>query len=271
MGWCTDQAATYLNGLGYNVVRVPDSDVRPGGLVGRQNNTTAQPGKIEDLVEGATEAVPTASLPAAAANVNGQRTSSFKTKIGLHVIAPFAAVIGGAIGASLQYTNARTISFRFDGVTKQRMVPAEISRYLSSGDIRADDPLFREYVLGNGDLYVITEVLSSKSLVVLFERSQGVGANLKVPAIHALSTATLEIETEVDEKHAVRYTGDSAVVFGFKCYAIGLLGGDLSLVACPPSGPMALSLDGSGDAVEGAAILTSPSHPILEFGPMSTP
>jgi hypothetical protein len=221
-------------------------------------------------VDGATHPLPESTKPAPAADINGQSTSRFKAKVGLHVIAPFSSFLGGAIGASLQHTNARHISFRFDAVTKQRMVPAEISRYLSSGDLRSDDPLFGEYVLGNGELYVVTETLSSKALIVLFERSAGVGASLDVPAIQALTTGALGVETGVGEKHGVRYTGDTAVVFGFKCYAIGLIDEDLSLVACPPSGAIALSFEESADPAEGAVILTSPSRPILTVGPVGS-
>lgn len=264
---CTDKATTYLKRLGYNVVRIPQEEIKPLDLVGRQNKETVWLGGIEELIKAPT-GLPAVEENLQASDVNGQESSKLKLGIGANVLGAVIGAMGGNLGVNTSYTNARTISFVFRDVLTDRCAPLKIGDFLREAEVDSVNPVLQEYVLGNGELFVITQTLKADGMTVKYERRGGAAAKVEVPALGDL--VGLDVGVEQDSKSAgmVSYKGSKKLVFGFRCFAVGVLDGDLRLTTSA-AGAVPLA---AGEATEEqklaeeSAILSDENAGLLDLG-----
>src|SRR5688572_26878028 len=74
MGACKDPRLTYLNELGYNVVRLPSKLIAPLGIIGRDSKSRTWLGTLEKTWK--TDApVPAIGAPQEVGDIKGQKTS----------------------------------------------------------------------------------------------------------------------------------------------------------------------------------------------------
>jgi hypothetical protein len=264
---CADQSTTYLKRLGFNVVRLPQEGIRPLQLVGRQHKTTAWLGSISQLIANTPGRPPKTDKDLVAAEINGQNSSSLKLGIGANVLGPIIGAMGGNLGVNTSYTNARRIAFHFEDVLSDRAAPLAIGEYLRNSEVDADNPVLREYVLGNGELFVITQTVKAKNLKVSYERKEGVAARIDVPAIQGLVGANVAVERAGDSSAMVSFKGTKTLVFGFRCFAVGVLDGDLTLTTAK-AGAVPLAAGQQTDdqrLASESAILTDESTGLLDL------
>jgi hypothetical protein len=267
VGLCNDKSTTYLKSLGYNVVRHPREGIGPLDLIGRQGKTTAWLGSIDKLITRASGASPTPDRDLAATDINGQQSSKLKLGVGANVLGSIIGAMGGNLGVDTSYTNARTISFQFHDVLSDRVAPLAVGDYLRDGDVDADNPILQEYVLGNGELFTVIETVKAKSLSVKYEREDGVNAAVDVPVIQGIVGANVEVSTHASSTGTVTYKGQKQLVFGFRCFAVGVLDGDLRLTTSKAGAvPLAVG-ESSADAAIAAdsTILVEEGAGLLEL------
>lgn len=266
MGLCRDQSTTYLKELGYNVVRHPREGISPLTLIGRQGGTSAWLGSLEKLLSAGPVDVPPIERDLAAAAINGQQSSKLKLGVGLNVLGTLVGAMGGGnIGAEASYTNARKLSFVFEGVSSDRVEPLEVDRYLTTATVNVDGPLVSEYVLGNGEVFLITETVKSSTFTVKYETHDGVDASVDVPVLQELVGGNVDVSASAESSGSVTYKGSKPLVFGFRCLELGVLDGDLRLTTVQPGAvPLAV---GAGVPDESFAILTDPRAGLLDVAP----
>jgi hypothetical protein len=239
---CSDPATTYLNSLGYNVVRHPQESIEPLGLIGRQGGVANYLGTIDQLIENPQPGtLPSTETDLVAADINGQSSSALKVAVGANILGSVIGAMGGNLGVDTSYTNARKMQFHFSGVLKDRATPASIGQYLRNQQVDGANPLFQQYIMGNGRLYVITEVVRTQKLTVQYERDAGVAAAVDIPAVQGLVGGSVSVTQQAAQSGTLSYSGTKYLTFGFRCFEIGVADGELSLVASPPSGGTALS------------------------------
>jgi hypothetical protein len=241
MGICKDSSIEYLKRLGYNVVRHPREGIAPLALVGRQNRTVADLGSLDDVFVQPAPAAPTAVKDLQAAGVNGEESNKLDLSLGVSILGNLIGAMGGNLGIDTGYTNADKISFVYESVLSDRVEPTDIDRFLTQGQINFNSPLMNEYVLGNGNLYVITDTIKSTHFTVKFESSSGIEANVDVPVIEQVVGAKIGISASNEAKGTVTFKGDVPLVFGFRCLELGVLDGQLRLTLSKP-GAVTLSL-----------------------------
>jgi hypothetical protein len=161
-------------------------------------------------------------------------------KIGLNLLGGFLSALGANASVSAQYSQAKSVQFRFRDVLKNTVLPLDVGNFLRDGEVDEGNPILKQYVLGNGDLFVITETLKTKDLLVSAEDKSGAAVDVQLPAIQSAVGASVTVGSDTSQQHVITYAGSAPLVFGFKAYRVGVFGGQISLVQ---TGPDVVALD----------------------------
>jgi len=231
MGLCNDQSVTFLRGLGYNVVRHPNAAVKPLDLIGVQNGESNYLGPLNLLITKPPGALPNLQEDIVSADVNGQKSSKLSVGIGMNVLGAVIGAMGGNLGLNLKFTDAKRVEFQYVGVLNDQVKPLDVGNFLRDGEVDAGNLVLKQYVLGNGKLYLITKTAKSKKFTVSFEKSNGTEATVDVPVIQAAVGGKIDVKAEGQSKHVITFEGNVPLVFGFQNYQVGVKDGDLALIS----------------------------------------
>jgi hypothetical protein len=223
-----EKATNHLRRLGYNTVRHPREGLGPLALVGKQNRKTAWLGQLERILADPSPPPPV-EKDLQAGSVNGEESSKLDFSVGASVLGGLIGAMGGTLGVDAGYTNAKKISFVFQGVLSDRVEPMAVSNYLEGAPLRNESPLLREYVLGNGELFLVTETIKSNRFTVRFEREEGAEAKVDVPVIEKALGATVSVSVSAANSSTITFEGDKLLCFGFICFRLGVSGEPLRL------------------------------------------
>jgi hypothetical protein len=221
MALCTDKSLTYLNDLGYNVVRLPRRGIDPLDVLGRDGRSIERLGRLDQLWT-SKKPVPVIGGLQAAAHINGQQTSEISASIGLKLLSGVLKAIGATVPeVGFAYNTARTLQFTFGDVMTRAVVPLEIGEFLSDGDIHSANPVIEHYFYEHEtDVFVITEVLESDQITVSAKGDGGGRVSADVPSIQNAVGANISVSAKSGASSDLTYTGKDGVTFGFKALAI---------------------------------------------------
>lgn len=243
MGLCRDKSVNYLANLGLNTILHPEQNIRPLALLGEANGQRALIGTLDQLVLDP-GGLPTVSS-GIAGNINGERSSKLPVELGLNVLGNVIGAMGGNLGINAAYERARRVTFEFSDVTRDRANVIAIGDFLQRAQIRWDHPILKLYLFGDGNLYVLTEVVRSKALSVIAFDEHKASLALDVPVIQEIVGGKVKVGSEGSARTTISYKGDVELAFGF--VAIELSAGEneegeLDLVLRPTKpGNVALS------------------------------
>ncbi len=229
--FCTDRSMRVLAKLGYNVVRHPSANFRPLLLIGKQGGEFLQLGSLHHLVTHPPGVLPAVTANEPGSGIQGQSSDKLDLGIGANVLGNIIGAMGGNLGVNVTYTNARTIEFKYTDVTLDSVVPLEVGNYLKDCQVDASNLILQEYVLGNGELYVVTKVARSKKFSVSYETKSGIGAKVDVPALQALVGANVKAGADAQSAWVVSFEGATPLGFAFQCLQVGVVDGVLSLTS----------------------------------------
>ena len=173
-----DPSVTYLNKLGYNVVKLPRTGIEPMDVIGR-DRTMQWLGPIDSIWSSALSK-PQPKPPKPAAAVNGQKTDALDLSIGLSVLGNTLAAFGVSVPSlDVAYKSAHAVQFSYSNVTITDVAPFDAGSYLAKGELRSDNPAVKNYFLsGQATAYLITQVLKSNSLTVTATDSHGTAVSV---------------------------------------------------------------------------------------------
>lgn len=246
MAVCKDPSLTFLNKLGYNVVRLPREGIAPLDVLGRDGKSLERLGRL-DQIWTSDEAVPSAGAAQAVGNVNGQKTDDLKLSIGLKVLENIIrGMTGGSASLKVGYQRARSVQFTYTDAQAERIDAFAVGRYLSEGDLNTNNPFVARYFQAEEtEAYVITEVLKSPSITVTAKDKSGAAVEVDVPVIQQAVGGSVSVSAENDAGTDVTYTGPTPLVFGFKVFGIGFLNGSWTVHGEAPSGDLAFAAPGA--------------------------
>lgn len=250
MGSCKDPRLTYLNDLGYNVVRLPRKGIVPLGVIGRDHKSRSWLGTL-DQIWTTTEPVPAPGPPNTVAGLNGQKSSDLKASIGLEILANALSGMFGATAPSVEapYRNAKNLQFVFKDVQTVGIDPFVIGNFLASGDLKPN-PFVKRFFTGSKkvEALVVTEVLQAKSIGVIGKRDAGAEVQVAVPEIQAIVGAKVGVSTGNAAQTEVVYEGPEYLAFGYKAFAIGIEDGEWTIhgVAADAEHAFALGTEPTG-------------------------
>jgi hypothetical protein len=240
-----DSSVTYLNKLGYNVVKLPRTGIEPLDVIGR-DQTMQWLGPI-DSIWTSTVAKPQPLPPKPATAVNGQRTDALDLSVGLNILASTLAAFGVTVPSlDVAYKSAHSVQFSYSNVTLTEVPAFSAGNYLAKGELQSDNPAVKNYFLsGQATAYLITQVLKSNSLTVTATDSHGVAVDVDLSVLHAIDTK-VGVKPSNSGNSTVTFTGSVPVTFGFAVQQIARDGNDWVLHGVAPSGNIAFGVAGFG-------------------------
>jgi hypothetical protein len=243
---CSDKSTTFLRGLGYNVVRHPAADFVPLGLIGRQNKEVIRLGPLNLLITNPPGPLPAVTSDVVAADINGQASSKLDIGIGANILGMLIGAMGGSLGLNVSYTNAQKVQFTYSDVLTDSVVPLEVGTYLRNGNVDSGNLILQQYVLGNGELFLVTKVAKSRRFAVSYEKKNETAATVDVPALQALTSANVKVTAGGTSNATITFEGPTHLGFGFQCFQVGVVDGVLSLTTVQ-AGAIAAAAAGGGD------------------------
>lgn len=266
-----DPSITYLNALGYNVIKLPKAGIAPLSLIGRRE-TMSYLGALASMWTGPELKLPE---PQPASVVNGQRSAALDLGFSLNLLASTLAIFGASSPSiDLSHTSAAAIQFSYSGVTSTAVDLGILGGYLPQGRLNAENVAVQQY-FGRPDAsaYLIYEVLRSSSITITATDSASNGVTLNVPEIQGLVGAKVSVKPSNAANTAVTFASADgvAVTFGFKAVKLllagDLAGGKLTFEDVAPSGEIAFGVRGLGPGGAAAGAVVTPG--VFETGPES--
>ncbi len=241
---CIDPMMKLLNKSGYNMVRVPREGILPMDLLGRQHGRFEREGALRYLVTDPPEVFPPISPDQRTASLEGTRTDGLKVGLGVNILETLLKAMGGAIGGHADFDWARRMTFEFADVYSNTVDVMAVGHSLSGATVDRGNLVLKRYVEGVGKLYMITETLKSNSLVVEFESRTSAGGGATLPVIKEAVSGDLEIRGEAGRERAIRFQGETALVFAFRAHEVVVEDGELALQHA--RGPLVLAAGEGG-------------------------
>ena len=240
-----DPSVTYLNKLGYNVVKLPRTGIEPMDVIGR-DQTMQWLGPIDSIWSSAVPK-PQPGPPKPASAVNGQKTDALDLSVGLSILGNTLAAFGVSVPSlDVAYKSAHAVQFSYNNVTIVQVAPFAAGNYLAKGELQSDNPAVKNYFLsGEAKAYLITQVLKSNSLTVTATDSHGTSVGVDLSAFQGLD-AKIGVKPSSASNSTISFTGPEAITFGFAVQQIAREGDQWALHGVLPSGDIAFAVPGAG-------------------------
>ena len=241
---CTDQSLTFLNGLGYNVVRHPREGLDPLDLLGKDKQGLRRLGTLSELWIGEGAKLPEVRKDLSATGISGQRSSKFDISLGVSLLERLIRGMGGEEAKlDASYGSASTLEFVYENVRAADVSPIGIGDYLANGKLARKNPILERYLFGEADdMFVVTNTIRSKSFGVVAYDKKGAQVKVSVPEIQNVVKGNISVSGASESTTKLTYAGEKELVFGFQCFHIYLHDGKLALGGAEVSGGMALSM-----------------------------
>jgi hypothetical protein len=240
-----DPSVTYLNKLGYNVVKLPRTGIEPMDVIGR-DQTMQWLGPIDSIWSSALPK-PQPGPPKPASAVNGQRTDALDLSVGLSILGNTLAAFGVSVPSlDVAYKSAHAVQFSYSNVTITEVAPFIAGAYLAKGELQSDNPAVKNYFFsGRATAYLIIQVIKSNSLTVTATDSHGTAVSVDLSAFQGLD-AKVGVKPSNSGNSTISFTGPQAITFGFAVQQIARQGNEWSLHGVAPSGDIAFAVPGMG-------------------------
>ena len=213
---CNDQSVAYLKSLGYNVVRLPKTDIKPLQVLMLKNGFLETLGLIDSvLVAGQNKTLPEIKTNEDAADISGKKTNDMSAGVALSLLGNIIGAMGGKLGIDVQYAHAKTINFEFEDVKTDSVDIIKLDMYLNDADI---DPLSKQVraLMESDDIYIITSIIKSNKISVEGTKKDNSGLKVDIPVVKEIVGGKINVNSSGDQASRVSYSGDTMLVFGFK-------------------------------------------------------
>jgi hypothetical protein len=116
---CGDSSVNFLNGLGYNPVRVPRANLQPFYLLNRFGSALKVLGSLLDLFATSNTTKPVINLNTPAVDINGKQSNAIEVDFGQKLLAQLLEVLGApSLGLNFAYKNATHVEFAYQHVLR---------------------------------------------------------------------------------------------------------------------------------------------------------
>jgi hypothetical protein len=242
---CKDPKLTYLNSLGYNVVRLPREGIEPLDVLGRENGNIDDLGPLS-LVWTTTDALPPIAGPKVIPNVNGEKSEQLDLSVGIKILEGILKGMGAALPMlSGAFQQAKKIQLQFVNVQGFSVRPLEIGNYLQRGDLNLDNNIAAHFFTDeDAQAFIISEVLKSNAIEVIATDSHGQSISADLPVISNMVGVNVKVEATGQGTLKFSYQGPVPLTFGFKVFAIRFENGEWMIRGAKPDAGLSFGLPG---------------------------
>lgn len=216
-----DPLLSLLRSLGYNVVRLPTSSIKPLQLFTRKNHQLYPIGPLEGVfVSRGHVSLPDIMENQPAANISGKKSGELSPGLGLSVLGGIISAFGGSTaGLDIKYKQAKSVSFQYEDVLVDSLAITQLDRFLTDADIDPFSKCVGE-LLESDQVYVTTSTLKSKKFTIIPQASKGGSLNIKIPEIQGLVGSNVTITGKGDSSSIITFEGNVPLVFGFQVWQL---------------------------------------------------
>jgi hypothetical protein len=213
---CKDNSLTFLNGIGYNVVRLPRVGIDPLLVLGGGKKNLTILGPLSDIVLSASVPLPTITTDQPAANINGLKSNQIDIDVGLKFLETILSAMGaGNAKLKVAYKKVNKIEFQFENVLVDSVLPFSMAKYLQGAK-----PDMTHSMVDNfdeeGEAFLIMETIKSNALGTTAYDNHGVKVDLDIDAIQNIIGGAANVSVTKDETLKLSYRGTQSLRFGFK-------------------------------------------------------
>lgn len=218
---CRDDSVNYLNRVGYNVIKLPKENIKPLLVIGGDEKGLNVLGPLTDFVLQA-QYTPDVVCEAEAPNITGKKSNKLDLGLGLDLMSRLLSAMGAASGGiNLQYQRADKIQIVFENVLSDYVYPTEIDKYLLSGKPKTKS-LLADWIDEDGEAYIITGTIKSKSFGVIAYDQSGQSLEVDVTGIQDLLGVSGKVNLSRESSNKILYQGEKLLVFGFQAISFSI-------------------------------------------------
>jgi hypothetical protein len=219
--FCKDDSLTYLNHLGYNIVRLPRENIIPLLVIAGEKDGLEALGPLSDFVlngQPFSEVIYNEKIP----DIASKKTNKLDLALGLDAMNRLLSAMGAVSGGlNLNYQKAVQIQILFNDVLSDYVYPTTIENYLSSNRPK-NDSLLKEWVDKKDEAYIITRTIKSKSFGVVAYDKSGYPIEIDINGIQNLLGGSGKINCSKEGENTIKYQGKKYLVFGFQAISFSI-------------------------------------------------
>jgi hypothetical protein len=262
---CKDEKIRYLRKFGYNVISLPRGGIRPLTVAYLQEGKRlTELGYLPEIWK-STKPAPTPEPAEEVARIKGQSTDQLTAKVGIDILGTLVAALGAdPAKVKAEYGKAKSLSFHFREVERERITPFSLGEYLFEGTLSAKNPFVIRYFTPEEKVFVVTEVLKSNGFGVTATDTSNDGLEVNVPALNQIVSVGGTVKAESKTKGTVEFTGTTKLPFAFIAAQLTWEKGRWKVISFPDPG--AIHLGESQAPVLGAGEFALPWKGAVLFG-----
>lgn len=218
--WCKDPFLTLLKQFGYNVVRLPRTNIAPLHVLSRSGSNLDMLGDLSSILVGGT--VPPITRDTQAATISGSnaKTGSMDAGVATGLLGGVIAAMGGSkVGIDGAYSKAKSITFEFLDVKQDAINITDLDKYLSAARPDPDSRSMATLLKSSG-VYVLTATIKSKKLSVRAEDASGQSLKVDLSGVQQLVGGNVGVKQDDKGASSLVYEGPEPLVFGFQAVQI---------------------------------------------------
>lgn len=196
---------------------MPQSGIHPLQLVGIYGKNLIPLGDISTALQAPGWSPPPVIEDTAMPGIlEGKSSARVKLSIGLEILGKFLkAATGKTLDFSIAYQKAKTLTFKFSGVTAERVEISRLDQYLGKANIHPDS-VHIERMMIEDSVGILTTTLKSKKFVINAQQENGREIGVDLPVLREAAGGSVQIETENEAGTGVSYEGTVAVTFAIQ-------------------------------------------------------
>ena len=210
-----------LRQMGYTMLSMPSTEITPLLLLvktsaGEVGNLNAG---IEDLFEPVNRALPVISedipLPSA---ISGTETVDLKIDSNLSLLKALTKIFSSNASAQFSLEQKKNVKFKLNNPKKNYVNIIKLDSFIQDARINTSAKSILER-LKNSDLYVITEVVKTKSFSFEDEADSKTSAGIELP-LKNIAEAKTDVDVKKDKARLIDYEGTDYQAIAIKAYQI---------------------------------------------------
>jgi len=236
-----DQSITFLSTLGYSVVSLPRSDIKPGQTLLRTGKKQLNRlGDLATIMTAGADPLPAVSADnLAPTGVSGQQSSSVNLNIGVSILGNILqALTGKNLDLSAGFKNTKSVTFAYEDVLEDHIALDQLDLFLTSATLKAGKSVSDAF--NNDNIFVLISTIKSQKITVTAQGDNNVSASVDVPVIQGVASGNLKVDLSHAAQSKVTFEGNTPIIFGFQAAEIFTRDGQFSTVNPSDPGKMAL-------------------------------